>query len=132
MWKHGLESSMVTWDTNVPYGDTTGYVDESYFDSETGYPPCYIAAIRGNPDQHMDKWMVDSSCTDHLSPYPDNFVSHENHQWNCKTANGNIMPIFGPGTVIIRHHNGEHPRTLVLTGVYMRPTFRIASFRSRP
>ena len=112
---------MVTWNTNVPYEDTTGYVDESYFDSEIGYLSCYVAAIRGNPDQHKDKWMVDSGCTDHLSPYPEDFVSYENHQQNCKRANSNIMPIFGPGTVIIRHHNGKHPRTLVLTGVYYTP-----------
>ena len=107
--------------TNVPYGDTTGYVDESYFDSETGYLSCYTAAISGNPDQYKEKWMVDSGCTNHLSPYPEDFVSHENHQQNCKTANSNIMPIFGPGTVIIRHHNGERPRTLMLTGVYYAP-----------
>ena len=65
--------------------------------------------------------MVDSGCTNHLSPYPEDFVSRENHQQNCKTANGNIMPIFGPGTVILRHHNGERPRTLVLTRVHYAP-----------
>ena len=31
------------------------------------------------------------------------------------------MPIFGPGTVILRHHNGERNRTLVLTRVYYAP-----------
>ena len=120
-WKRGLDSGMVTWNTNVPYEDTTGYVDKSYFDSEIGYLSCYVAVIRGNPDQHKDKWMVDSGCTDHLSPFPEDFVSCKNHQRNCKTANSNIMPIFGPGTVIIKHHNGERPITLVLTGVYYAP-----------
>ena len=109
---------MVTWNTNVPYEDTTGYVDESYFDSEIGYLSCYTAVMRGNPYQHKDRWMVDSRRSDHLTPFLTDFVSRENHQWNCKTANGNIMPIFGPGRVILRHHNGERNRTLVLTGVY--------------
>ena len=36
---------MVTWNTNVPYGDTTGYVDESYFNSEIGYLSCYFCWI---------------------------------------------------------------------------------------
>ena len=67
-WKRGLESGMVMWNTNVPYEDTTSYIDESYFDSEIGYLSCYVAAIKGNPDQHKGKWMVDSGCTDHLSP----------------------------------------------------------------
>ena len=79
---------------------------------------CY--AVR-NPYQHKDKWMVDSGCTDHLSPFPDNFVSWENNTRKCKTANSNTMPIFGPGTIILRHHNGEHNRTLMLTGVYYAP-----------
>ena len=117
-WKCGLDSGMVTWNANVPYEDTTGYVDEFYFDSEIEYLSCYAI---GNPYQHKDKWMVDSGCTDHLTPFPTDFVSRENHTRNCKTANSNIMPIFGPGTIIIRHHNGKHNRTLVLTGVYYAP-----------
>ena len=43
MWKCGLDSGMVTWNNNVPYEDTTSYVDESYFDSEIGYLSCYTA-----------------------------------------------------------------------------------------
>ena len=117
-WKRGLDSGFVTWDTNVPNENTTSYVAKLHFDSQIRYLSCYAA---GNPYQHRDKWMVDSSCTDHLSPFPEDFVSRENHQRNCMTANNNIMPIFGPGTIIIRHHNGEHNRTLVLTGVYYAP-----------
>ena len=109
---------MAIWNANVPYEDTTGYIDESYFDSEIGYLSCY--AIR-NPYQHKDKWMVDSGCTNHISPFPEDFISWENNTRKCKTASGNIMPIFGPGTVIIRHHNGECHKTLVLTGVYYTP-----------
>ena len=63
---------MVTWDTNVPYEDTTNYVDESYFDSKIEYLSCYAT---GYTTQHMDKWMVDSDCTDHLTPFPSDFVS---------------------------------------------------------
>ena len=72
MWKRGLDSGMVTWDTNVPYEDTTGYIDKSYFDSEIGYLSCYAV---GNQSKHKDKWMVDSGCTDHPPPFLNNFVS---------------------------------------------------------
>ena len=37
MWKQGLDSGMVSWNSNVPFEDMTGYVDGSYFDSEIGY-----------------------------------------------------------------------------------------------
>ena len=65
--------------------------------------------------------MVDSGCTDHLSSYLDDFVSKEDCKRNCKTANGKIMPIFGPGTVLLKHNNGECNKTLMLTRVYYAP-----------
>ena len=64
--------------------------------------------------------MVDSGCTNHLSPFLDDFVSKENRKRNCKTANG-TMPIYGPGTVVFKHNNGEHDITLVLDRVYYAP-----------
>ena len=60
-----------------------------------------------DPNQHKDKCMVDSGCTDLLSPYLDDFVSKEDHKRNCKTANSEIMPIFGPGMVLLKHNNGN-------------------------
>ena len=116
MWKQGLASGMVSWNSNVPFNDTTGYVDETYFDSENGYSSCYAVT----DCQHKDKWMVDSGCTDHLSPFLSDFVSKEDRTRNCKTANG-TMPIYGPGTVLFKHNNGEHDITLVLDGVYYAP-----------
>ena len=34
MWKHGLASGMVSWNSNVPFDAETGYVDETYVDSK--------------------------------------------------------------------------------------------------
>ena len=79
---------MVSWDFNVPCDEETGYVDETYFDGDNGYSFCYAA---DDPIKHKDKWMVDSGCTDHLSPYLKDFVSKEDQKRNCKTANGEIM-----------------------------------------
>ena len=42
MWKHGLASGMVSWNSNVPFDDITSYADEMYFDSENGYSSCYV------------------------------------------------------------------------------------------
>ena len=115
-WKRGLASGMVSWNSNVPFDNTTGYVDETYFDSENGYSSCYAVTDY----QHKDKWMVDSGCTDHLSPFLDDFVSKEDRERKCKTAN-RTMPIYGPGTVLFKHNNGERDITLVLDGVYYAP-----------
>ena len=107
---------MVSWNPNIPFGDTTSYVDKTYFDSKNGYSSCYTVTDY----QHKDKWMVDSGCTDHLSLFLDDFVSKEDCKRNCKTANG-TMPIYGPGTVLFKHNNGEHDITLVLDRVYYAP-----------
>ena len=89
-----------------------------YFDSKNGYSSCYAVT---DHNHYKDKWMVDSGCTDHLSPYLDDFVSKEDCKRNCKTANGEMMPIYGPGTVLFKHNNGECNITLVLTRVYYVP-----------
>ena len=89
---------MVMW-LGIPIGDMEyqctilGYNQPQIscreeYDSEIGYLSCYFvglptsrrcaigafaqtAAMSGNPHQRKDKWMVDSECTNHLSPYPE-------------------------------------------------------------
>ena len=39
MWKQGLDSGMVTWDTNVPYEDTTGDIDKMALRVQSGQDP---------------------------------------------------------------------------------------------
>ena len=109
---------MVSWNSNVPFDDETGYVDKMYFNSKNGYSSCYTVTDSTN---FKDKWMVDSGCTDHLLPYLDDFVSKEDHKRDCKTANSEIMPIYGPGIVLLKHDNRKHNKTLMLTGVYYAP-----------
>jgi hypothetical protein len=117
-WKHGLDRRLIHLDDQVDYdSDVTGYFDASYDD----YSSCHVVA---DSESTRDIWMVDSGCTDHLSPYLDHVVSKEDQKRNCKTANGELMPIYGSGTVIFKHHNGEKDTTLVLTGVYHAPCYR--------
>ena len=37
------------------------------------------------------------------------------------TANREIIPIYGPGVILLKHNNEEHNKTLVLTRVYYAP-----------
>ena len=99
---------MVTW-LGIPIGDMEyqctilGYNQpqkscREEHNSEIGYLSCYFvglptlrrcaigafaqtATMSGNPHKHKDKWMVDSGCTNHLSPYPDrhHVVSSSTH-----------------------------------------------------
>ena len=96
---------MVTQDTNVPCDEETSYVDEIYFDDNKGYSSCYAVSDSVKTE---DKWMVDSSYTDHLSPYLNDFVSKKDCTRNCMTANREIIPIYGPGVILLKHNNEEH------------------------
>jgi hypothetical protein len=102
-------------DNQVDYeDDITSYFDTSYDD----YSSCYAVA---DSVSTQDSWLVDSGCTDHLSPYLNHFVSKEDQKRNHKTANGELMPIYGLGTVILKHHNRKKDTTLMLTRVYHAP-----------
>jgi hypothetical protein len=66
--------------------------------------------------------MVDSRCTDHLSPYLDDLFQKKIGNGIVRQLMENLcLYIYGPGTVILKHHNGEKDTTLVLTGVYHAP-----------
>ena len=86
-----------------------------------------------DPNQHKDKWMVDSGCTDLLSPYLDDFVSKEDHKRNCKTANSEIhnaymdQEQFYSNTIM-----GNAIKPLYLPEFIMHPMYHITFFQSRP
>ena len=39
----------------------------------------------------------------------------------CQVADGSMVPMYGPGTVVLRHFNGKEEKTVVLTGVWYAP-----------
>jgi hypothetical protein len=70
-WKHGLDRRLIRLDNQADYeDDVTGYFDASYDDYSSYYAVADSVSTR-------DTWMVDSGCTDYLSPYLDDFVSKE-------------------------------------------------------
>ena len=51
-------------------------------------------------------WMIDSGCTDHLSPFIDDFVHLGDQKQTASVANENKVSIYGPGTILIQQING--------------------------
>ena len=50
--------------------------------------------------------MIDSGCTDHLSPFIDDFVYLGDQKQFAFVANGNKVSMYGPGTILIQQING--------------------------
>ena len=46
-------------------------------------------------------WMIDSGCTNHLSPFLDDFAHLGNMVHHTVVANGQKVPMYGPGKIIL-------------------------------
>jgi hypothetical protein len=117
-WKSGYEpgSFTTTGDDHNP-----GYVDYEYDDMDYGYGSCYMADLEPSDHRSTNLWLVDSGCSNHLTPFEGDFVSRQSHINKCKTANGSIISVYGPGTVLVKHFNGQETVTLTLSGVWYAP-----------
>ena len=86
--------------------------------------PSYIYALGDFPlDFAKNHWMIDSGCTDHISPFPDDFAHLGSQTRLALVANGDRVEMFGPGTIIIQQcHSDQRFPPLVLEGVWFAPT----------
>jgi hypothetical protein len=62
--------------------------------------------------------MIDSGCTDHLSPYLDDFTHLNDTVQYAVVANGQKVLLYGPGKIIVRQ---ESLPLIVLEGVWYAP-----------
>ena len=104
----------------MAYATTEEWDDVCAYYDDYDYPDYSYACVTNESAIHSrhDKWLVDSGCSDHITPYLSDFSHISNGIRQCKTASGDYMNLQGPGTVIIKHQNDKGSRTLVLTGVY--------------
>ena len=76
---------------------------------------CYY--LGGSPPESDDKpnefvkthWMINSGCTDHLSPVLDDFVHFRNGKCSATVTNGGKVNMYGPGTVLLQQVDGTIP-----------------------
>jgi hypothetical protein len=64
--------------------------------------------------------MIASGCTDHLSPFKDDFAHLGNQVRHAVVANGQKVPMYGPGKIII-HQRFKGSESLVLNEVWYAP-----------
>ena len=79
-------------------------------------------ALGGDTEEDLARhhWMIDSGCTDHLSPFLDDFAHLGNLVRHAVVANGQKVPMYGPGKIIINQRiKGTEP--LVLKEVWYAP-----------
>ena len=94
------------------------------YDSENDDDLCYYSGalvLGGDSDKDFTKshWMIDGGCTDHLTPFKDDFVHLGTAVHSASVANGQTVPMYGPGKIILQGFKGSEP--IILDEVWYAP-----------
>ena len=111
---HGVRLSNYA-SSRLVYGYDSENDDNYYL-----YHGAFTLGENTEEDFSRHHWMIDSGCTDHLSPFLDDFAHLGNMVQHTVVANGQKVPMYGPGKIIINQHiKGSEP--LVLQEVWYAP-----------
>ena len=66
--------------------------------------------------------MINSGCTDHLTPFLDDFAHLSKKVYYASVANGERIPMYGPGKIIVQQQSQEqHFQPVTLEEVWYTP-----------
>ena len=87
---------------------------DTFYDEESNMHFCYY--LGGDPPESDEQtnfakthWMIDSGCTNHLSPFLDDFVHLGTVKRSATVANGGKVNMYGPGTVLLKQVDDALP-----------------------
>ena len=114
-WKGGADSSL------IPHEDQPS--DDDYVpDDEYEYDSCYSCVCLVNKPSskvssfYQSHWLIDSGASNHITPYLEDFSNLLQGEHLASPANGFILTMHGPGTVVLKQDQLKTP-TVLLTGV---------------
>jgi hypothetical protein len=123
-WKGGVDSTQIP-NSQRPH-DEDMFPSNMYNDEYDFEDYCYsrvCLADHQSPQElpfYKDHWLIDSGASDHITPYLGDFSSILQGERLASTANGSIIQMHGPGTVILKQDRPKAPPVL-LTGVWYAP-----------
>ena len=69
------------------------------------------------PEFYKDHWLIDSGATGHIMPYLEDFSNLAQGKQFASTANGSIIKMHGPCTIILKQDHRSAP-PVTLTGAW--------------
>jgi hypothetical protein len=123
-WKGGVDSSQIP-NSQRPHDEDlfpSNVYDNEYDADYYCYSRVCMADHRSPQELpfYKDHWLFDSGASDHITPYLGDFSSILQGERLASTANGSIIQMHGPGTVILKQDRPNAPPVL-LTGVWYAP-----------
>ena len=74
------------------------------------------------PTFTKNHWMIDNGCTDHFTPFLDDFAHLSKEVCYASVANGERVPMYGPGKVIVQQQSqGQCFQPITLEEVWYAP-----------
>ena len=80
----------------------------------------FVPWARKTPGFYKDHWLIDSEASDHITPYLEDFSNLAQGERFASTANGSIIKMHGPGTIVLKQDHRSTP-PVTLTGVWYAP-----------
>ena len=86
------------------------------------YYSTFALGADSEPTFAKNHWMIDSGCTDHLTPFLDDFVHLSKEVHYASITNGEWVPIYGLGKVIVQQWSqGQYFQPVTLEEVWYAP-----------
>jgi hypothetical protein len=123
-WKGGVDSTQIP-NSQRPHDEDmfpSNVYDDEYDVDDYYYSHACVADHRSSQELpfYKDHWLIDSGASNHITPYLGDFSSILQGERLASTANGSIIQMHGPGTVILKQDRPKAPPVL-LTGVWYAP-----------
>ena len=86
------------------------------------YHSTFVLGGDSEPTFAKNHWIIDSGCIDHLTPFLDDFAHLSKEVCYASVTNGERIPIYGPGKVIIQQcSQGQCFQPVTLEEVWYAP-----------
>jgi hypothetical protein len=123
-WKGGVDSTQIP-NSQRPHDEDlfpSNVYDDEYNVDDYCYSRVCLADHRSPQELpfYKDHWLIDSGASNHITPYLGDFSSILQGERLASTANGSIIQMHGPGTIILKQDRPKAPPVL-LTGVWYAP-----------
>ena len=121
-WKGGVDSSMIPNADRPDDDDFYSNVrdDEFYYGSDYSRVCTVDNKSTRVSSFYQSHWLIDSGASDHITPYLEDFSNILSGERLASTANGSIIQMHGPGTIVLKQDTPKAP-IVRLIGVWYAP-----------
>jgi hypothetical protein len=78
-----------------------------------------LKKVSGSTDFLQNHWLIDSGCSDHITPFPSDFMVLGDDTKYARITDGSTIKMTGPGTILLEA--SMRKQLITFTGVWLSP-----------